>query len=154
MKKPLTKKIASKVKKSAKSVTVKTTTGSLTLDRQPSELLTRVLQGKSIPKRLRKGLAEVQTVEMNPRELVATLAREVQTERVGELLKQARQTQGVTLRELARRMKVKHPTIVNFEKASSVELSTVARVAEALGYEVWLELAPKQGGDMLSAKLG
>jgi ribosome-binding protein aMBF1 (putative translation factor) len=109
---------------------------------------------ESIPKRLRKGLAESQTVEMNPKELVATLEREVQTERVGELLKQARETQGVTLRELARRMKVKHPTIVNFEKASSVELSTVARVAEALGYEVWLELSPKQGGEMLSAKLG
>jgi ribosome-binding protein aMBF1 (putative translation factor) len=148
------KKPASKTRQNAKSVTVKTTTGSLTLERQPSELLTRVLQGKSIPKRLRKGLPEVQTVEMNPKELVATLEREVQAERVGELLKQARQTQGVTLRELAKRMKVKHPTIVNFEKASSVELSTVARVAEALGYEVWLELAPKQGGEMLSAKLG
>lgn len=153
MKKPLTKKTASK-RKSAKGVTVKTTTGSLTLDRQPSELLTRVLQGKPIPKRLRKGLAESQTVEMNPKELVKTLEREVQAERIGELLKQARETQGVTLRELAKRMNVKHPTIVNFEKASSVELSTVARVAEALGYEVWLELAPKQGGELLSAKLG
>ncbi len=150
----MTKKTTSKVKRNAKSVTVKTTTGSLTLDRQPNELLTRVLQGKSIPKRLRKGLTEVQTVEMKPNELVVLLEREVQAERVGELLKQARETQGVTLRELAKRMKVKHPTIVNFEKASSVELSTVARVAEALGYEVWLELAPKQGGDMLSAKLG
>ncbi|MGL4610461.1 MAG: helix-turn-helix domain-containing protein [Trueperaceae bacterium] len=135
-------------------MTVKTTAGSLTLDRQPSELLTRVLQGKPIPKRLRKDLVEVQTVEINPTELVAMLEREVQSERVGELLKQARETQGVTLRELARRMNVKHPTIVNFEKASSVELSTVARVAEALGYEVWLELSPKQGGEMLSAKLG
>jgi ribosome-binding protein aMBF1 (putative translation factor) len=147
-------KVKSKVKKNAKSVTVRTTTGSLTLDRQPSELLTRVLQEKSIPKRLRKGLRESQAVEMNPTELVSTLEREVQAERVGELLKQARETQGVTLRELARRMKVKHPTIVNFEKASSVELSTVARVAEALGYDVWLELSPKQGGEMLSAKLG
>lgn len=148
------KKTANKIRKSAKSVTVKTTTGSLTLDREPSELLSRVLQGKSIPKRLRKGLGESQTVEMSPKGLVTTLEREVQTERVGELLKQARETQGVTLRELAKRMKVKHPTIVNFEKASSVELSTVARVAEALGYEVWLELTPKQGGEMLSAKLG
>jgi ribosome-binding protein aMBF1 (putative translation factor) len=112
------------------------------------------LQGKSIPKRLRKNLPSVQTVEMNPKQLVEALEKEVQAETVGELLKQARRTQGVTLRELAKRMKVQHPTIVNFEKATSVELSTVARVAEALGYEVWLELAPKQGGEMLSAKLG
>jgi DNA-binding XRE family transcriptional regulator len=147
-------KVKSKAKKDAKSVNVETTTGSLTLDREPNELLIRVLQGKSIPKHLRKGLPDVQTVEMNPKELTATLEREVQAERVGKLLKQARETQGVTLRELAKRMKVKHPTIVNFEKASSVELSTVARVAEALGYDVWLELSPKQGGEMLSAKLG
>jgi ribosome-binding protein aMBF1 (putative translation factor) len=154
MKKTTARKAASKSKKSAKSITAKTTTGSLTLDREPSELLSRVLQGKSIPKRLRKGLEESRTVEMSLKKFEATLEREVQAERVGELLKQARETQGVTLRELARRMKVKHPTIVNFEKASSVELSTVARVAEALGYDVWLELAPKQGGEMLSAKVG
>lgn len=142
----------SQVKK--KSVSVKTTTGKLTLDGEPSELLAKVLQGKPIPKRLTKNLAKVQTIEMNPEQLINALAQEIQAETVGELLKQARQSQGVTLRELAKRMKVKHPTIVNFEKADSVELSTVARVAEALGYDVWLELAPKQGGEMLSAKLG
>jgi hypothetical protein len=60
--------------KQAKSVTVKTTIGSLTLDREPSELLTRVLQGKGTPKRLRKNLDESETVEMTVEEIVAGLA--------------------------------------------------------------------------------
>jgi hypothetical protein len=56
-----------------KSVSVKTTTGKLTLGREPSELLTKVLQGKQIPKRLTKNLSKVQTIEMNPEQLIDVL---------------------------------------------------------------------------------
>jgi hypothetical protein len=67
-----------------KSVTIRTTLGSLTFDRPPTELLLRVLQGRPVPKRLLKDLPEFQMVEMNLDELIAVL--ELAPKQGGELL--------------------------------------------------------------------
>lgn len=59
-----------------------------------------------------------------------------------------------SLRALAERLGLKHPGIIQLEKAQTdIELHTLARHAEALGYELRLEFIPKEGGEVLATHL-
>jgi transcriptional regulator with XRE-family HTH domain len=74
---------------------------------------------------------------------------------VGELLRMAREQRGMTLRDLAEKLEVKHPRIVQLEKAqTAIELQTLTRHAEALGYDIRLEFIPRDGGEILATQLG
>jgi len=61
--------------------------------------------------------------------------------RIGVLLRQARQQAGVTQEALARRTKTKKSAISRLENhADDVRLSTIKRVAQALGKSLRIEL--------------
>jgi ribosome-binding protein aMBF1 (putative translation factor) len=62
--------------------------------------------------------------------------------KIGVLLRQARENEGLTQEEIARRLKTKKSAISRIENhAEDIRLSTLRRYAEALGKEIKLEVA-------------
>jgi len=62
--------------------------------------------------------------------------------RVGIILRQARETAGLTQEEVARRLKTKKSVISRIENhAEDVRLSTIRRYAEAVGATLQIKLA-------------
>lgn len=62
--------------------------------------------------------------------------------RIGVLLKQARETVGLTQEELARRLKTKKTAISRIENhAEDIKLSTLEKVAHALGKRLEVKIA-------------
>ena len=77
------------------------------------------------------------------------------TERaLGKLLQDARLTSGLTQRDLARRLNWAQPRVAQIERAENLEVSTVAQVAEALGFDLELRLKPRKGGRALKSMVG
>ena len=71
-----------------------------------------------------------------------------------ELMVAARQQRGFTLREAAAHAGMKHPQLVQIEQSSGrVELRTLARIAQALDFELHVSLVPKQGGHSIETNL-
>ncbi len=71
-----------------------------------------------------------------------------------ELIVTARQQSGFTLREAAANAGMKHPQLVQIEQSSGhVELRTLARLAQALDFELHISLVPKQGGRSIETNL-
>jgi ribosome-binding protein aMBF1 (putative translation factor) len=65
-------------------------------------------------------------------------------ENIGEMLKQARLQSGLTGTELASRLGLSKVRISQLERVGSdVEVSTLARVAHALGYDLQLQLVKR-----------
>ena len=65
--------------------------------------------------------------------------------KIGVLLRQARERAGVTQEDLARRTKTKKSAISRLENhAEDVRLSTIKRVARALGKSLRIELVEKR----------
>ena len=61
--------------------------------------------------------------------------------RVGEMLRKAREAAGVSQEELANRLKTKRTAISRIENhADDIKLSTLERVAEALGKELKVKI--------------
>ncbi len=53
------------------------------------------------------------------------------------------------------KLEVNHPRIVQLEKAqTAIELQTLTRHADALGYDIRLEFIPREGGEVLATRLG
>jgi ribosome-binding protein aMBF1 (putative translation factor) len=62
--------------------------------------------------------------------------------KVGVMLKQARESAGLTQEELARRLKTKKTAISRIENhAEDIKLSTLERVAAALGKQLKIKIA-------------
>ncbi len=62
--------------------------------------------------------------------------------KVGVMLRQARESSGLTQEELARRLKTKKTAISRIENhAEDIKLSTLERVASALGKRLTVEIA-------------
>ncbi len=62
--------------------------------------------------------------------------------KIGVLLRQARETAGLTQEELARRLKTKKTSISRIENhAEDIKLSTLERVATALGKRLQVSIA-------------
>ncbi|MHB1156594.1 MAG: helix-turn-helix domain-containing protein [Phycisphaerales bacterium] len=55
------------------------------------------------------------------------------------LLSEIRQAVGPTQKELADRLGIAQPTLSRLEKQSDMQVSTLQRVVEALGGELWIE---------------
>ncbi len=62
--------------------------------------------------------------------------------KIGVMLRQAREAAGLTQEELARRLKTKKTAISRIENhAADIKLSTLERVAEALGKKLEVKIA-------------
>lgn len=62
--------------------------------------------------------------------------------KIGVLLRQARESEGITQEEIARKLKTKKSAISRIENHSEdIRLSTLRKYAEALGKEIRLEIA-------------
>lgn len=89
-------------------------------------------------------------------ELAEELQEAVVAESVGELLRKAREESGRSLRDAGAMVGVSHSRVRELEHSSNVEVATLARVAEALGYKVRIMLEPKRatekGGGTLERK--
>ena len=84
-------------------------------------------------------------------ELAEELQEAVVADSVGQLLKRAREESGRTLRDAGAIVGVSHSRVNELEHSSNVEVATLARVAEALGYSVRILLEPK-GSDGVSGR--
>jgi HTH-type transcriptional regulator/antitoxin HipB len=63
--------------------------------------------------------------------------------KIGALLRQAREKAGLTQEEVADRLETKKSAISRIENsAGSIRLSTLERYAQALGWQLFLELRP------------
>jgi ribosome-binding protein aMBF1 (putative translation factor) len=150
------KKVASKAlkAKSNKHVRVKTSTGTLLLDGQPSNRLKRFLN-ETPPLAKTHALPAKLSEAMSVETVLSRVNEELLLHSVGELLRLARERKGMTLRDLAQKLEVKHPRIVQLEKAqTAIELQTLTRHADALGYDIRLEFIPREGGEVLATRLG
>jgi len=62
--------------------------------------------------------------------------------KIGVLLRQARESEGITQEEIARKMNTKKSAISRIENHSEdIRLSTLRKYAEAIGKEIRLEIA-------------
>ena len=66
---------------------------------------------------------------------------EARTTRVGEMLRKARESTGISQEELAHRLKTKRTAISRIENhADDIKLSTLERVAKALGKDLKVKI--------------
>ena len=97
---------------------------------------------------------EMQTSEIDLETLQTMIETGVTQKRIGNLLEQARTHVKLSGRETARRVKVNHSWIRRLENAdTNLELSSIVRVAHALGFEISLKLEARDDGRVLEAKL-
>lgn len=92
------------------------------------------------------------SAEMEPEEIEAQVEGELRLRAVGELIAQARKLQGVSHRDLAQRVGVRHPRVVQVEQGENLEVATLYSYAEALGYTLEIAFVPKTKGPKLVAK--
>ena len=103
------------------------------------------------PKRPQKNLARAVT---NASEVDALLEEIIIAANLKDLIAMARQRSGLSLREAAANAGMKHPQFVQIEQSSGrVELRTLARIAEALDFELHVSLVPKHGGAAIETNL-
>jgi ribosome-binding protein aMBF1 (putative translation factor) len=75
--------------------------------------------------------------------------------RVGAIFRQAREHRGLSGAELARRIGVSTMRVSQLERVGAdVEVQTLNRLAQALGYRLTLSLAPIEGGENLEIAIG
>jgi ribosome-binding protein aMBF1 (putative translation factor) len=85
-----------------------------------------------------------------PQQIRETVDTEVALEQAGKLIEQARAKRGMSTRELARKVGVSQPRVMQVQGAGdSLNLATLVKFASALGYHVRLELVPDEGGEPL-----
>ncbi len=74
-------------------------------------------------------------------------------QRMGQALQTARKGRGLSGSELARRLGVTPMRVHQLERVQgNVELQTLARVADALNYDLTLILTPREGGASIQVK--
>ena len=88
------------------------------------------------------GVAPVEGEGYTADELAEELEAAVVAESVGDLLSKARQETGRSLRDVGAAAGVSHSRVRELEQSSNVELATLARLAEALGYRAKIVLEP------------
>lgn len=67
--------------------------------------------------------------------------------KVGALLRQAREKAGLTQEQVAQRLETKKSAISRMENsAGSIRLSTLERYAQAIGWQLSLDLHPRRKG--------
>jgi ribosome-binding protein aMBF1 (putative translation factor) len=84
----------------------------------------------------------IRTRKRKDREFAEGFEKGYQKFKIGVLLRQARETAGLTQDELARRLKTKKSAISRIENhAEDIKLSTLERVAVALGKQLQISLS-------------
>jgi len=84
----------------------------------------------------------IRTRKRKDREFAEGFEEGYQKFKIGVLLRQARETAGLTQEELARRLKTKKSAISRIENhAEDIKLSTLERVAVALGKQLQISLS-------------
>jgi Helix-turn-helix domain len=87
----------------------------------------------------------------SPKQIVHTLKAELAVRSAGELVHKAMDAQKVSLREMASRLGVVNSRVAEIRKSGqAIEVQTLARYAEALGYD--LEIAFVKDGERLVAR--
>lgn len=81
-----------------------------------------------------------------PQEIQAELLTAQINRHVGALLASARAESGLSLSAVGQEVGVSRSRINQLEKSENLEVSTLVRVAEALGYRVQISLEPTQAG--------
>jgi hypothetical protein len=90
----------------------------------------------------------------SPAEIKDELADALVAQTVGELLARARAEAGLSLREVGTGAGVSRGRIQQLETKENIEVATLARVAEALGYGLEIRLVPEtEGRPLLKADL-
>ncbi len=81
-----------------------------------------------------------------PEQLRSTLHAELTARSAGELVEKAMQSQQVSLRELAERLGVVNSRVAEIRKSGqAIEVQTLARYAQALGYDLEIAFVAKSG---------
>jgi len=76
------------------------------------------------------------------KEFAADYEKEFENFKIGVLLRQARESEGITQEEIARKLNTKKSAISRIENHSEdIRLSTLRKYAEALGKKIHLEIA-------------
>jgi ribosome-binding protein aMBF1 (putative translation factor) len=100
------------------------------------------------PRTLRKG---ANTVSLSQKELETFF--EVEVQNAAELIRKAKEKGRVSQRDLASRVGVANPRVAQIQKAgNAIEIPTLAKYAEALGYDLEIAFVPRQGGERLVTK--
>jgi ribosome-binding protein aMBF1 (putative translation factor) len=90
--------------------------------------------------------ASENATEFSVSDLQNGLSDALLAESIGEMLRQARVKSGLTGTELATRLGLSKVRVSQLERVGlDIEVSTLVRVADALGYELRLELVQRQG---------
>jgi ribosome-binding protein aMBF1 (putative translation factor) len=106
------------------------------------------------PIRRRKAHKNLPQAVTTPAEIDTMIEEIIIAANLKELIVTARQQRGFTLREAATSAGMKHPQLVQIEQSSGrVELRTLARIAQALDFELHVSLVPKQGGRSIETNL-
>jgi Helix-turn-helix domain len=112
------------------------------LNANPETLKT--LANKYIP----ESTSSNELVDMSQKDLEQ--AFELSCSNAGALVREARKMRGFTQRKLANSAKVQNPRVVAVQKSGNqIEVPTLARFADAMGYDVEISFVPREGGQRL-----
>jgi DNA-binding phage protein len=92
-----------------------------------------------------KGIDENKFPEMSLEEIKAMMEEAVIVKHVTEALEQARKEKNLTLEEVGQRVGVSRARIKQLETSENIEVSTLVRVASAMGYKVQIALTSEDG---------
>lgn len=79
-------------------------------------------------------------------EIARELSDAIVADSVGEMLARARKESGQSLRHVGTAAGVSHGRVRELERSSNLEVATLTRMAEAMGYEVKIILEPRGQG--------
>jgi DNA-binding phage protein len=85
--------------------------------------------------------------------LAEEYAEAVVAESVGQLIAVARKETGRSLRDVGAAAGVSHGRVREVEHSSNVEIATLVRVADALGYDVRIVLEPRGAGRQTARRI-
>ncbi len=78
----------------------------------------------------------------------------IQAAKIGDLVKLARKTRKISVRELAKKINVSHPRVLEVENSDvTLEIQTLVRYANVLGFTVKVSFEPIEGGKILERAL-
>lgn len=91
-------------------------------------------------------LSTVGAVEYTPEQIVEELNAALVARSVGDLIARARVEAGLSLSKVGSEVGVSRGRINQLERSENIEVSTLVRLAEALGYQVKISLEPRVAG--------
>ena len=89
----------------------------------------------------------------SPAQLLEVVEQAYMSSKIGDLLEMARKQRKIGKRQLARALQTSHGRITALENAVNLELKSITSVAGELGFDVQVNLIPRDGGTSLGAML-